>query len=134
MTAINHVPEQAEISDTKPHPGRRMTEQEFVDWCDDTTHAEWVDGEVIIMSAVQLAHAILFDFLHRLVGDFVEFYRLGTVVTEPYHVRLADQRRRRSPDILFVSAARQDVLKNQHVEGAPDLILEIVSPESKRRD
>ena len=35
--------------DGKPHPGRRMTEQEFAEWVDAKTRAEWVDGEVIIM-------------------------------------------------------------------------------------
>ncbi|HEV2292563.1 MAG TPA: hypothetical protein VGR35_01830 [Tepidisphaeraceae bacterium] len=52
MTTIERASEREEVSDGKPHPGRRMTEEEFVEWCDDKTHAEWVDGEVIVMSPV----------------------------------------------------------------------------------
>jgi Uma2 family endonuclease len=49
-------------------------------------------------------------------------------------VRLGTQRRRRVPDILFVSTERQGILRSDYVEGAPDLAIEIVSPESLSRD
>lgn len=37
-----------DAEDQKPHPGRRMTEEEFVAWCGPKTRAEWVDGEVTL--------------------------------------------------------------------------------------
>lgn len=55
---------------TPGHPlslGLRMTEDEFVDWCDSETWAEWVDGEVIVMSPVSIEHATLANFLNHLL-------------------------------------------------------------------
>ena len=111
-----------------------MSEQEFVDWCTSETWAEWVDGEVIVMSPVSLQHARLFTLLLRLLSDYVEEHDLGDVLTEPYQVRLTRLRRRRSPDIIFVGKERLDQLKTHHVEGPPDLIIEIVSPASQSLD
>jgi Uma2 family endonuclease len=123
-----------ELSDQKSHPGRRMTEKEFVDWCDSDTWAEWVDGKVIVISPVNLDHAYLFTFLLRLLAAFVEEHDLGTVLSEPFQVRFGTLRRRRSPDIIFVSTQRMANLKRRELEGAPDLIIEVVSPESQSRD
>lgn len=120
-------------SDLPPHPGRRMTEEEFVEWCGDFW-AEWVDGEVIMMMAVNRDHAFLQDFLSRLIGMFVEERGLGRTLSEPYQIRLGPQRRRRAPDIMFVSKDRSDIIKKHNIEGGPDLIVEIVSPESEARD
>ncbi len=134
MTTIDRIDANDEISDGKPHPGRRMTEEEFVEWCDDKTHAEWVDGEVIIMSPVNLRHAMLFGFLHPLIVAFAEQRDLGRVLTEPFQMRYGKQRRRRSPDVMFVATARLDALHPNHLEGPADLVVEIVSPESMARD
>lgn len=111
-----------------------MSESEFVEWCTSETWAEWVDGDVIMMSPVGLEHADLFGFLFHLIRAFVDEHDLGKVLSEPYQVRLAKLKRRRSPDILFVATARFSHLEKQHVEGAPDLIVEVISPDSQSRD
>jgi Uma2 family endonuclease len=133
MTTIDQTVEQSEVSDQRPHPGRRMTEEEYVEWSGDEW-SEWVDGEVLIMSPVNLRHALLFTFLHPLVAGFANQRNLGFVLTEPFQMRLGKQRRRRSPDLLFITTARQDALHPNHLEGPADLIVEIVSPDSLARD
>ena len=134
MTTIDRITGQEEISDGKPHPGRRMTEEEFVDWCSDKTHAEWVDGEVIVMSPVSDLYGDLNTWLTSLVRLFIEQKDLGVVRGPEAQIRFASQRRRREPDLLFVARNRLDILRPNHVEGAPDLVVEIVSPESMARD
>src|ERR1700722_6384808 len=89
----------------------RMTEDQFVQWCDDQTWAEWINGEVLLKSPVNIQHGELFVFLLRLLGDFVEHYDLGSVMTEPVHVRFANPRRRRSPDTCFIAAARHAIIR-----------------------
>jgi Uma2 family endonuclease len=111
-----------------------MSEAEFVDWCTPDTWAEWIDGEVLVMSPVGLEHADLFGFLFHLLRAFVDDNELGKVLSEPFQVRLSRLRRRRAPDILFVSNARLGQLTALHVEGAPDLIVEVISPDSQSRD
>lgn len=134
MTVLRNVPASGWISDGKPHPGRRMTEREFVEWVDDVTRAEWVDGEVIVMPPVSMDHDQAVFWARTILQEFVEYFELGHVLGPEFMVRLPRQRRRRTPDVLFVSKAREAILRRNHVEGSPDLIIEVVSPESVVRD
>jgi Uma2 family endonuclease len=112
----------------------QMTEEEFVAWCDEDTRAEWVDGEVIMPSPANLKHVDLAGFLNLILRMFVTNRGLGGVYGPELQVRFASLRRRRVPDLLFVSTERMNILKATEVEGAPDLIVEIVSPDSLARD
>ena len=127
-------PELDDLHDGKPHPGRRMMEEEFVEWCDDKTFAEWVDGEVIIMSPVSGRHNKLGVFLTKLIGLFVEFNPIGELFVEPFQFRLPGARRRRSPDLFVVGTERLSETPVNVFEGAPDFVIEIVSPKSVDRD
>jgi len=112
-----------------------MSEAEFVKWSgEEGVRAEWVDGEVVFMNAVAGDHADLAVFLVRLVGGFVDENDLGKVWNEPFQVRLPKQRRRRSPDLFFAFADRLSLCEKYQFNGAPDLIVEIISADSKIRD
>jgi Uma2 family endonuclease len=84
-----------------------MTEAQFVAWAMQASdiRAEWVDGKVVVMSAMELAHARIVQFLLRLLGDYASERDLGEVLGEPYQVRFAKLRRRRMPDLIFSSSA-----------------------------
>src|SRR5258708_3145058 len=134
MTLMSIISNHLELRDpgqTAVYLPMRMTEAQFIAWCDSHTWAEWVDGKVILMSPVDIVHADLSGFLYRLVAGFVEERDAGKVISEPFQIRLPRLRRRRSPDIIFISNARLPRLHRTHFEGAPDLIIEIVSPESQ---
>lgn len=122
------------LPDGRVRPSLRMTEEEFVAWCDEDVKAEWVDGEVIIMSPSSLKHVELTAWLQMLLFLFVDRKKLGRVLGTEFMIRLGAQRRRRVPDILFVASARTHLLKPNHFEGAPDLAIEVISPESQSRD
>lgn len=115
-------------------PLRRMTEEEFVAACDENTRAEWVDGEVILMSPVNVEHMSLNYWLARVVGSFVEDRDLGLVLGQEFFIRFPAQRRRRLPDLFFVAEARRSQVRHTFFEGAPDLMVELVSPDSVERD
>ncbi len=118
----------------KVAPSLRMTEEEFVAWATDEVRAEWVDGEVILMPPVSLIHNRKSIWLSKLLGEFVERRHLGEILGPEFMIRLGSQRRRRVPDLLFVSTERQAQIRPNHLEGPPDLSLEIVSPDSQSRD
>jgi Uma2 family endonuclease len=115
-------------------PHLRMTEEEFVAWCDEDTKAEWVDGEVIMPSPANLQHVNLAGFLLIVIRLFATQRGLGMVYGPELQIRLGALRRRRVPDLLFVSAERVSIVKATEVDGAPDVIIEIVSPDSPARD
>ena len=112
----------------------RMTEEEFVAWCDEDTKAEWVGGEVIMHAPANVRHVDLAGFLNFILRGFVTSRNFGAVYGPELQVRLGSLRRRRVPDLLFVSTERLHIITATEVEGAPDLVIEIVSPDSPARD
>jgi Uma2 family endonuclease len=110
----------------------RMTYQEFLEWSDEDTHAEWVNGEVIKFMPPKLPHQTLSHFLASLIGLFVEIFRLGRVLQAPFEIRLRNSLR--EPDVFFIANEHLDRLTEDRVNGAPDLIIEIVSKDSMQRD
>ena len=124
----------AEPAQAAVPPSRRMTEEEFLAWCDEDTRAEWVEGEVIMMSPVNFEHASLQQWLSTVVGMYVEKHDLGKLVGAEFQTRLPERPSRRVPDLLFVSKARADLIERTQLSGPPDLCIEIVSPDSEARD
>ncbi|BAS26573.1 Uma2 family endonuclease [Limnochorda pilosa] len=115
-------------------PSRRLTYEEFLEWCDEDTLAEWIDGEVIMSSPASLRHQELSRFLTQLLGVYVQEKNLGVVVAAPFQMKTGPELPGRQPDLLFVSREHLDRLKGTFLEGPADLVVEIVSPESRQRD
>lgn len=112
----------------------RMTEEEFEAWCDEDTRAEWVDGEVVIMAAANYEHVALTTWLVAVLRAFADRKKLGELLGPDFQVRLGNQRRRRVPDLLFVDNSRRNLIGDKYLDGAPDMAIEIVSPDSGARD
>ena len=116
-------------------PPVRMTEEQYVAWAiGSEQRSEWVDGEVRLMNAVEVGHVDWAFFLIRLLGGFVIPRRLGKVLGEPYQVRLPHRPRRRQPDVFVIPTAKRHLVRRMEFEGVPDLIVEVVSPDSESRD
>ena len=77
----------------------------------------------------QLVQANLFFELSRVVRDQDE----GHVLSAPLDVRLSDTTVLQ-PDLVFIEADRADLIGDQAIEGAPDLVVEILSPASAHPD
>jgi len=115
-------------------PASKMTYEEFLQWLDEDTWAEWVDGEVYLMSPVSGAHQDVALFLLRLLSEFVETRDLGIVRYEPFQMKTGDELPGRSPDILFVATENLHRLQETYLDGPADLVVEVVSEESRARD
>src|SRR5438105_10399034 len=89
-------------------PPARMTYEEFLEWADEDTWAEWVDGEVIVMSPASLTHQRILTFLAALLSFFVEANQLGEVLTAPFQMRLRTRPSGREPDLIFIARDRLD--------------------------
>lgn len=115
-----------------PASSARMSCEQFYEWLDEDTHAEWVGGEVVPMSPVGFEHQKVTEFLLQIVGIYVRNRRIGQVLYEPFQMKL--QNSSRAPDLLFVSNANLHRLKENYLDGAADLVVEVISPESRARD
>jgi Uma2 family endonuclease len=111
---------------------RKMTYEEFLAWADEDTLAEWVDGEVVMYSPASRRHQEISLFLGQVIGLHVEHSGAGRILVSPFQMKLA--RSGREPDLLFVAQEHLERLKETHLDGPADLVVEIVSPESVGRD
>lgn len=103
----------------------------YEDWLrlpDDGFRYEVLDGVLYMTPPPAIKHQRASLRLARRMGTFAEERNLGEVLIAPCGVRLPTQPVPVQPDILFVSAARQDIVGEQYVEGAPDLVVEVLSP------
>jgi Uma2 family endonuclease len=131
---IQRLHELAKRLKGRPVPGVRMTEQEFEDWSQEDIRAEWIDGEVILLSPSNITDAQLILWLCRVLAEIAETDDLGELITGEVQARLEVVHQRRNPDILFVSRSRRQIIEQTYIDGPPDLIIEVVSPDSQVRD
>ena len=109
-----------------------MSYEAFLEWADEDTAAEWVSGKVILMSPPSDRHQDLADFLTALMRYFAEEYDLGKARSAAFQMKLATSGR--EPDVLFVAKENLDRIKKNRLIGPADLAVEIISPESRKRD
>ena len=112
-----------------------MSEAEFLAWLPAETNAEWINGEVLLMPPAALRHVRITNWLDRVLGTYIAIKRLGELLGPEFMVRLEHTGvSRRVPDLLFLSHANLTRLQANHLDGPPDLVIEIVSLESSHRD
>ncbi len=113
----------------------KMTYEEFLREYDGQ-YAEYVEGEIIKPMSVTQRHDDLTLFLQALLRLFVEANKLGKIHGEPYQMKMVfgDKTKGREPDIFFVKTENLDRIGEQFFDGAADLVIEVISPESVMRD
>jgi Uma2 family endonuclease len=118
----------------KAAPPAKMTYEEFLAWANEDTWAEWVNGEVIIMSPASKRHQDLVTVLAALLRFFVDAHQLGIVLTAPFQMKIGPDLPGREPDILFISREHLDRFRDIYLDGPADLVVEIISRDSRVRD
>jgi Uma2 family endonuclease len=96
------------------------------------TLAEFIGGDILMSPSPRLRHQRVVFRIHQALNAFVRPRGLGEAFEAPADVHLPSGDVVQ-PDVLFVSAARSGILQDW-VRGAPDLVVEVLSPESRRRD
>ena len=129
----------AEITETRVFNAsqivpQRLTWEEYLRFGEENTLAEWIDGRVIVLFSGSTKHQQIVNFLLTTIQLFIEMNDLGQVFTAPYAMKLNKLRRGREPDLLFVSREREHLITKTFLDGAADLVVEVVSPESVERD
>jgi Uma2 family endonuclease len=93
-----------------------------------------VDGELIRMTpAPSYRHQALQAELLMRLRSFVRTHGLGDVVGAPIDVYLSEHDVFQ-PDVLFLSTARKARIASDGVHGAPDLVIEVLSPSTRHLD
>jgi Uma2 family endonuclease len=99
----------------------------------DRNRYELIEGELFVSPAPNTEHQLKVGNLFAQLWYFVREHDLGRVFVTPCDAVL-DASTVLQPDILFVSNARQSIVKAVCIEGAPDLVVEVVSDSSRTID
>ena len=95
---------------------------------------ELLDGNLIMVPAPNLKHQRVQALLGQALHQFILHHELGEFFYAPCDVVLSDTDIVQ-PDLLFVSRERSHLLRNgENVQGAPDLVIEILSPSTADKD
>jgi Uma2 family endonuclease len=122
----------AEYNVSVAEPPLRMTYDEFLDWADEDTLAEWVDGEVIMTSPASVKHQEIKSFIAEVLKKYAKLNDLGKVLDAPFQMKLTESGR--EPDVIFIAKANLGKLQSTFYDGGADIAVEVVSPESVNRD
>ena len=111
----------------------KLTYEDYVLFPEDGLRHEILDGEHYVTASPFLPHQDVFSNLHSFLHPFVRKHRLGKVYGAPCDVVLSPHDVV-VPDLLFISNERLRILTERNIQGAPDLVVEILSRSTRRRD
>ena len=112
---------------------RKLTYGDYAQIPDDGRRHEIIDGEHHVSPSPNADHQDLSGNLHALLHAFVRKHKLGKLYSAPFDVLLSPHDIVQ-PDILFISTAHRAILTKANVKGAPDLVIEILSPSTRHLD
>ena len=99
----------------------------------DGVRYQLIDGELILAPSPTNRHQAVTLELAVALRQFVRRNSLGIVRIAPLDVILAEHEVFQ-PDILFVSNDRREIMTPANIQGAPDLVVEILPPSTRRND
>ena len=111
----------------------KMTGEEFLRFCHEDTKADLIDGVMIVESPASDTHERLFKFLLHVLDLYVSHHGLGQMRGSHTAVEL-EEGHIYEPDLLFVRREREAIISEKQVNGAPDLVVEILSASTYHYD
>ena len=113
-------------------PKIKFTVNDYMTTPDDK-RCQLLDGELIVAPSPTTRHQTILIRLFQRLLDWVDSSRAGQVWVAPLDVVLSDHDVAQ-PDILFVSNDRSSIITEPNIQGAPDLVVEILSPATVQYD
>ena len=113
-------------------PTTKLTYEDYQKTPDDERW-ELLDGELVMAPSPTTTHQRTLRRLFLMLNSFVDQMGLGEVLSAPLDVILSDANVVQ-PDVLFVSNQREHIIDDTNIKGAPDLVVEILSPSTASRD
>jgi Uma2 family endonuclease len=111
----------------------RLTYEDYCLLPNDGKRYEIIDGELFVTPSPLTRHQLVLANLLYYMTDFVKKNNLGQVYPAPFDV-VFSRFDVVEPDILYVSEARASVVTEKNVQGAPDLVVEVLSESTAKID
>jgi Uma2 family endonuclease len=116
-----------------PQTSTPMTYQDLLELPDDGNHYELIDGELYVNAAPLLRHQRILRRIVTLLDRYLEDHQAGEVFFSPTDVVLAEDNVV-EPDAFVICSSRAVIAKTKSVEGAPNIVIEVLSDGTRRRD
>jgi Uma2 family endonuclease len=117
------------LADLRP----KLTYEDYVLFPDDGQRHEILGGEHYVTPAPARKHQRTSMRLGSRLHVFVDDRHLGEILAAPFDVLLSPHDVVQ-PDLIFVSNERAAILTDRNAKGAPNLVIEIFSPRTRRMD
>ncbi|HHH40910.1 MAG TPA: Uma2 family endonuclease [Chloroflexi bacterium] len=118
-----------------PWPAQgEWTYEDYLRLPDDGRRYEIIQGVLYVTAAPRFNHQYVVGELFAALRAYVRERGLGVVIPAPFEVHLGERIRPVQPDLIFLRAERQPSPEAGHFEGAPDLVVEVLSPSTARTD
>jgi Uma2 family endonuclease len=111
---------------------KKYTYEDYLKTPDDKSY-ELIEGALLMTPSPVPKHQRISKKIAVRLEQFVTEKNLGEVFYAPCDVHLDDENVLQ-PDILFIAKERLDIIGDKNIQGAPDLVIEIISESSAYRD
>ncbi len=110
----------------------RFTYEDYLNFPQDGRRHELIDGEHYVTPSPVQRHQRVSVRLTVAIATYLQLHPLGHIFNAPFDVILSDLDVV-EPDLLYISNERAEILR-EWVHGAPDLVVEILSPGTRKVD
>ena len=127
---------QSQTARAEPKPRGKLTNADYMAMTPPENSGpryQLIDGELVEMSGATLAHQVFSGGMYFQMAQQAEALQIGLVLYAPYDVHV-DLFNTYQPDLLYVSNERRQILERLGAAGAPDVVVEILSDSTRRRD
>jgi len=112
----------------------QWTYEDYLRLPEDGKRYEIIEGVLYVSNAPNYDHQFTVSKLDRLLGGYIDQHQLGVVLIAPFEVHLSEIARPVQPEVFFITRERQPRPGDKLFNGAPELIVEVISPSSTRTD
>ncbi len=111
----------------------KLTYEDYVSFSDDGKRHELIDGEHYVTPAPLTKHQRISSNLLAAIHHHCQHTKHGRVFSAPTDVVFTETDVVQ-PDLLYIATERGHLITRENIQGSPDLIVEILSDSTRRRD
>jgi Uma2 family endonuclease len=134
--AVGTTVKPSEVSEDRywPPPQGEWTYDDYTRLPDNGMRYEVIEGDLYMSPAPRPKHQEVIVALLGHLLDYLKQKPIGKILISPIDVILPDLANPVQPDLIFISKERSHIVKEQFIEGVPDLIVEVLSPGNPAHD
>jgi Uma2 family endonuclease len=110
-----------------------FTYEDYKNLPDNGKRYEIINGELYMVPAPTLGHQDTIGEFYFTIKSFLQTNPLGKIYLAPTDIVFSEIDVLQ-PDLIFVSKGKFDILTRENIQGAPDLVIEVLSPGTEKRD